>query len=81
MVYPQHRSNVNELMYGMNDGVWKDSHINWANVNYDETCEPRKHMDHLWHGFNESPVKTTPDGRSYTTKGASEIGSNDKDYY
>ena len=80
-MYAPHRSNNDELHYGINDGVYKDSHMNWANIQTDETAAVRKQMDRIWHGFNEAPVKFIPDGRSYPTKGASEIGSNDRDYY
>lgn len=81
MSYAQHRNPVHELWYGINDGVYKDSHMNWANVQMDDTAAPRKQMDRVWHGFNEAATKYLPDGRSYQTKGAAEIGSNDQDYY
>ena len=68
-------------MYGINDGVYKDSHINWANVTTDDTTEVRKQMDRTWHGFNEASIKYIPDGRRYQTKGAAEIGSNERDYF
>jgi hypothetical protein len=81
MAYAPTRSCRKELWYGINDGVYKDGNINWANVSSNETVEVRAQMDRIWHGFNEAPVKYIPDGRSYTTKGAKEIGSNERDYY
>jgi len=81
MAYAPRRSCNNELKYGINDAVYKDSHINWANIQSDDTAPVRKQMDRIWHGFNEASVKYLPDGRSYTTKGAAEIGSNDEDYH
>jgi hypothetical protein len=81
MSYAPHRSNVKELLYGINDSVYKDSHINWANIQTDDSTNVRRQMDKIWHGFNEAQTKYLPDGRSYQTKGAAEIGSSDEDYH
>ena len=81
MAYPRHRSCNHELWYGINDGVYKDGHPHWANIQTDDSLPVRRQMDRIWHGFNEAPVKYIPDGRSYETKGAAEIGSNERDYF
>lgn len=81
MVYPPKRSCNQQLFYGINDGVYKDGAPNWANSGDPSTNRVRSQMDRVWHGFNEASIKYIPDGRSYTTKGASEIGSNERDYY
>lgn len=80
-MHAKHRSANNELHYGVLDGVYKDSSPNWANIQIDNSAPVRRQMDHIWHGFNEAGTKYLPDGRSYTTKGAAEIGSSDEDYH
>jgi len=81
MTYAPHRSNNDELKYGINDGVYKDTAPNWANVDDADTANVRKQMDRIWHGFNEADIKYLPDGRSYRTKGGQEIGANNEDYH
>ena len=81
MAHPKYRSANNELHYGILDAVYKDSHINWANIQTDDSAPVRRQMDKIWHGFNEASTKYLPDGRSYQTKGAAEIGSSDEDYH
>ncbi len=67
MAYAPSRSCRNELHYGVNDAVYKDAHMNWSNIQTDNTVPVRQQMSGVWHGFNEAPVKFLPDGRSYKT--------------
>jgi len=61
----------------MTDGTYKRAAINRGGVVEDTTFPVRRLMSGVWHGFNETPVKVLPDGRTDHTPYYADVTSHD----
>lgn len=77
MAYPQFRSCNADLKEGMTDGGFKKANMNWCTEDM-LTAQIRKQMAGVWHGFNETNPKITPDGRSVSTLHYYDIASSEE---
>jgi len=64
MAYPGHRSCNSDMRAGMTDGSYKKAAPNRGGVVESTTFEIRRQMCGIWHGFNDTPMKVLPDGRT-----------------